>query len=871
MVGSLSLSGIHRALLRTGPRVVSGMLGFVAVSAMAGVLVAAAITPYVVVSSRAVSTASDTFQSLPESLDISVQPQRNTLVAYSGKRAVVIASVYSQNRQEITQADVTPVLKHAVLGAEDVRFYEHGGIDPQGVMRAAIGNLSSGSVRGGGSTLTQQLVKNLCLSDAYKAHPDAATDAKEFAAYTVAAKKCSATTISRKLKEMKLAIGLEKSYSKDEILLAYLNIANFGGTVYGIQSAAQRYYDVDATKLTAVQAASLVAIVQTPTSLRLDIPNNYAANTVRRNYVINAEYSQGWLTAAERDAALAVVEGSANDTLNVQNPRNGCAAANMYAKQFCDYVVKSVPDLVGLGATPQERTANWRLGGYTLYTTLDLRLQKVAQKAIAAYAPAHEPLFDLGASAVTVQAGTGRVLTMAQNKAFDDTGNGNKKTTTAVNFNTDKPYGGSSGFQVGSTYKVFTLINWLESGHGLDDYVQSNPRTVQQADFIDSCHDTGYWQGPYQVKNDAPVASRMSVRNATQNSVNGAFISMGLQLDLCATKKIAVSLGVHLAAGKADGSDVMSNPSSILGTNEIAPLTVAAAYAGVANDGKFCAPIAVTRIVNSAGKELAGQQPSCRQAIPKPIAVAVQSALGSAMARYVSNPHDGTPLIGKTGTTNDSNQTWVTGASTKAATTVWYGNIVGSFPIRHYGYATFGGNQRHLIERAILTKQDALYGGGTFAQPDPIYLRGHPVAVGTYTGMSADVANATIAAHRLLPDPKPEVIVSTAPAGQVVAQLPAAGTTAAQATAVRLTVSDGTGAVVPDVVKTRLSATKAVRLLHAAGFRSVTRQCSVMSTGDSATGAKAPFDGLVIASNPSGRSVVTRTSTITITVLHRQC
>jgi membrane peptidoglycan carboxypeptidase len=642
---------------------------------------------------------------------------------------------------------------------------------------------------------------------------------------------------------MKYAISLEKRYSKNDILLAYLNIANFGGTVYGIESAAERYYNVDAKDLTLEQAASLIAIVQQPDTRRLDIAKNYPANTVRRDSILKRMAQYGYITAAQRDEALAVVEGSKTDTLDIQTPKNGCSAANALAKQFCDYVVKNVVNYTSLGKTAKDRTNAWRIGGYSVYTTLDLKLQDVAQTAVRKYAPADETILKLGASAVSVEVGTGRILTMAQNKRFDDTGNGSKRTTTAVNFNTDQPYGGSSGFQVGSTYKVFTLINWLESGHGLNDSVSSVPRTVNQSQFLDTCYPklTDHpWGGTYKISNDSPAAASNTVRYATAKSINGAFVTMATLLDQCKTKKIAESLGIHTAVTKDDPktkdvveNQLTTNPASILGTNSIAPLAVAAAYAGIANKGVYCAPIAVDKFVDSTGAELPGQAQDCKRAIPEDVAVATESALGTAMDGYQANPRDGTELIGKTGTTQDSNQTWVTGASTKVATSVWYGNITGFYPIRSYYGGGQAGTQRHLILNAILTEQDKLYKGGKFGEPDPssTLVNGATAFVPDVAGKSLGAAKAAIAAAGFS-------IASTSTQPSDVDKGDVSGTSpsgrAPKGSPVTIYVSDGSQASVPSV--TGEDAATAQSDLNGAGFTNVTSVCQATGTVDPTTG-----------------------------------
>lgn len=191
-------------------------------------------------------------------------------------------------------------MKNATLAGEDRRFYEHNGVDVQSVIRAAIGNVASGGIESGASTLTMQLAKNICIQEAIKLE-DADPDASD-AGIT----ECQESSLERKLNEAKLAINLEKEFTKDEILLAYLNIAGFGGNTYGIQAAAQEYFNVNAVDLTLPQAASLIAIVQQPGARSLKTPENYPANQERRDVILGNMLAYGMITQEEHDAAIAL-------------------------------------------------------------------------------------------------------------------------------------------------------------------------------------------------------------------------------------------------------------------------------------------------------------------------------------------------------------------------------------------------------------------------------------------------------------------------------------------------------------------------------------------------------------------------------------
>ncbi len=823
---------------------IAGMLGF---SVLAGILVTVMVTPGLAVSSMAASTTIGVFNDLPEYLDLGKQPQENKIVALDadGVTPVQLATVYSQNREEVTWDEVSQAVKDATVAGEDRRFYEHGGVDVQGLIRAALSNTLSGGVQSGASTLTMQLVKNIYIQQALQKPTE--TERKEAIA------QAQRTEIDRKLKEMKLAIGLEKRYAKDEILLAYLNIAGFGNNTYGIEAAAQRYYGVSAANLDLPQAASLIAIVQQPGIRSLNDPSHYEANKDRRDVILGNMRVENMITAEEYKAALDTPVD--DTTVKLASPANGCIAAVDYAKQFCDYVVKSVKDLKSLGDSEEERLENWKIGGYTVYTTLDIALQQTAQQTLRDYAPADETKLALGASSNFIQVGTGRILVMAQNKGFDDTLDGSGSSNTAINFNTDQPYGGSSGFQVGSTYKVFTLLNWLSHGHGLNEVVDASARTENQASFTDTCD--GPYGGTWKFRNDSGETGTRTVMAATASSVNGAYVSMALKLDLCDTKKIAESLGVHTAI-RTDNpattyveNKILSNPSSILGTNDIAPMTIAAAYAALANNGTFCKPIAVDKIIASDGTELPGQSADCGPSlVTADVAAAAVHAFKGAMNGYVANPRDGIPHFGKTGTTNSSKQTWVVSSSSTVTSITWVGNIVGDFPMRNYRNSMgSGGNLRHLISRIIMTHADQIYGGGDFPAPPESLLIGTGVTLDNFVGQSLENAKSIIEARGLVFSDGGQVD-SDLPVGQVASTDPGAGTVMATGQTVTVYTSNGSMSALPDVVTGNPNFGAAMGTLNTAGFTNVTQYCVV--------NADPLLTGKVVESQPAPGSTYRR-------------
>ncbi|WP_440707949.1 transglycosylase domain-containing protein [Herbiconiux sp. YIM B11900] len=688
-----------------------------ALSVAAALLVTVMAVPAMAVSGVYASRTVDVLDTLPDSIRPSTLAQKSEIYATNADGSTaLLATVFDQNRQEVGWDDISQSVKDAVVSTEDPRFYEHSGVDIASTLRAALGNVASGGVSSGASTITMQYVRNILVQQATQLP----TQAERDAAYADA----TTESLDRKITEMRLAIALEKQYSKEDILLGYLNIANFGGSVYGIEAAAEYYFGVTAAQLTLPQAASLAATVNAPNALRIDEPENIADNTARRNEDILASMlKQKSITQAQYDEAIATPV-----TPNITQPTTGCQAAASGAAYFCDYVTWIVKNDPTFGDTADARWSNFKQGGYKIYTTLDTTLQANADETMKEYIPGSMEDIEIGSTIVTVQPGTGRILAMAQNTTFSDDSSVSAPGVTAVNYNTDIDYGGSSGFQVGSTYKVFALAEWLKQGHTLSDRVSGNETTWDTSTFPNSCMTLG---GSWEPANDGSSRpGTMSVQSALTNSVNNAFVAMAQQLDLCNIKKTAESLGVH----RADGNDLDTQPSSVLGTNEIAPLTMAAAYAGIAANGVYCAPVAIDRIVAPDGSELTPPAANCAQAMDPTIAATLAYAMlgpiesGTATA---SDPGDDITHIGKTGTTDNEKDTWMVGASTAAATAVWVGNVTGNVSLTEVEPNDWTGSTvRHRIWKSVMTENDEVLGGGDFPDPDRELVNGSSTRYG---------------------------------------------------------------------------------------------------------------------------------------------
>ncbi len=850
---------------------VLGVLGF---GILAGVLVTAMVTPAIAVTSMTTQGSINIFENLPDSIKIGEQAQQNQVYALRGGQPVLLATIYKQNRQVVAWNDVSPFLKQAAVDGEDRRFYSHGGVDIPSVARAAIKNTTqSANGTSGSSTLDMQLVKNILVQEAFTTlKGDAQKKAIEAA---------NGATIDRKLKEMKLAIGLDKVYTKQQILLGYLNIVGMGSTTYGVEAAALQYFSVHAKDVTLPQAASLIAIVQNPNSQGLSNPKTYPANQKRRNQILNAMLAAKHITQKQHDDAVATTVQS---YIKPGVVNNGCrTATDLSAAAACDYalgVIKAADNLpVDLGAAPvvdslgansAERRANWDKGGYKIYTTINLDLNDAAQAELQKQAPAEEARFKLGATANTVEGSTGKILVMAQNKIFDDGAAPGATATTAYNFSVDAPYGGANGFETGSTYKVIDLANWLSTGHGLNDLVDGRgPQTYTAKDFSAPC-DPGALPQPFTLQNDGnSPGSYMTVKTALINSVNNAFMRMATQQDLCSIRDTAKSMGAHRGDFKGD---LNIAPSNILGTNEQAPLTMASVAATIGAGGLHCTPIIISKVVNPDGKELPGQPITCNQAITADVAAGVANAMVGSMTGGTSspaNPRDGVPIGGKTGTSPSAHQDWVIATNTKVGSSVWTGNWDSAqTSLKRYNNPVTRGNyystSRFAVMKTLMKAADATgtYKGGAFPSPSGTILGGSSATVPTVDGQSVAQAQKVLSSLNFqYSDGGTEP--SGLPAGRVTRTDPAAGSKVPAGSNVAIYTSDGTLATTMPQV-TGLTRQVADATIASAGF-DPSKISYQWAKGNPLPG-QSDSACIVQASNPSSGSAAAKTDPITLTV-----
>lgn len=822
---------------RTVKGALGGVLGLVGLSAVAGLLVAASVTPVLAMTGIAGSQALTIFEDLPENLQVGAPMQQSTIYATGlDGNPVALASFYEQKRIPVTYDQVAPVMYDAMLSSEDKNFYTHGGINLGATIKAAVGNVA-GTTDRGASTITQQYVKNVqvqeCEQDVDPAAEDYSTQIEQ--CFLDAAVAEGGEGIERKLQEMRYALKIEKEYSKNEILLGYLNIANFGGTIYGIEAAANRYFSTSAANLSLAQAATIAGMVQEPNRFRIDRPggiwtddagvahngdaDGYKDTKDRRDYVLERMLLDGKITQAAHDEAVATPV-----TPVLSEPQQGCGAAGDNA-YFCQYVKAVIENDEAFGATEEERRANLRRGGMEIYTSLDLRVQQTAIDAVRSQVPQSMPGILVGGAGVSVEASTGRILAMAQNTVFNETTEANLANgETSQVFAADKAHGGSTyGFETGSTYKLFTLLSWLESGHSVNQVLDGRLKTFSP---FTKCGD--------RVTNSAKInnfgnsgGSVGSVRQFTAQSLNTGFLAMAQQLDLCDINEVAKRLGVHygngddITVGGTTSNTAPNDPfPTVLGSKSVAPLQMAGAYATVANGGVYCEPRVIDRVVGENGAEITPPAQNCSPQLTPEVAATAAFALRGVMegngTGTRANPFDGTQLIGKTGTA-EKEHTMLVESSTRVTTAVWVGNIDGRVPLNDFrnGDGTRLGDIRYGLARAIQGAANEAYPAEAFPRPDDKLVRQVLTDVPNVVGKSVGEASSIIEAAGFTANVGPAV---DGPAGDVVVAQDPSGQAPSGAT-ITISPSNGQGATVPDV--TGQSKSEAQSALFGAGFSSI--------------------------------------------------
>jgi membrane peptidoglycan carboxypeptidase len=767
-------------------------------STIAGLLSLVMVAPVAAVGGFATSAGFSIFDGLPDYIKPVNASQSSTIYGNLNGQPIALATFFHENRISVDYDAMSPNIRNAAVATEDPRFFQHGGIDVLSLARAAAASATSGLGGPGASTITMQYVKNSLVESA-----NLSGDKEAIAAAT-------AVSIDRKLREMRLAIALEEVATKQEILAGYLNLAFFGNQLNGIEAASNYYFGVKASQLSVPQAALLAGMLKSPNDYKPDNPENLSRAKERRDYVINNMRDEGYITGAE-------AETYKNEPIvpNITKTPAGCEA-NQQTAFYCDYAVWTIRNSPEFGLTLEDRETLLRRGGLEIYTSMDIDLQERTDLVVKRELPIDNQ-WGLGAASVSVEVGTGRILAMSENRIYNQIDD-EDPTTTSVNYSTDRDYGGSSGFQTGSTYKVFVLAEWLSKGYLLGDRVDARKRVWDAEDFSARCGGlVGTWEP--QNSNNAKFVNETVLRSTT-NSINTSYASMAAQLDLCDIRDTAMRFGIK----RSDGNELAYVPSSVLGTNELSPLSLAAAMAAFANSGIYCTPVAIDKVVvRSTKSEMVVPKTQCSVAVTPEVAAAATYAFQQVIAAGTgtrSRTDDDIPLAGKTGTSDKTIQTWMTGFSSKVSTASWVGNVQGAQeldPITVRG--AYGGGIRHEIWRGIMQRANKLYGGDPFPAPPASYLGASSVIVPTVVGMLPEDAEQLIITSGLSAKISQSQVNSALPIGTVAFTDANAGEEVVRGSLVTIYVSRGGTAVVPDVAG--LSIAEATNVLLAAGFPAV--------------------------------------------------
>jgi membrane peptidoglycan carboxypeptidase len=591
-----------------------------------GVLVAAVLLPVTGGLGLAARNSVQAFNDQPCDVEAGVPEQSSVMLARDGS---TIATFYSQNRQVVRASQIPKVMRQAIVAIEDRRFYEHHGVDPEALVRAVVKNQQAGETVQGGSTLTMQYIKNVRLYQAKT--PEEQREAIE-------------QSPGRKLIEARCALELENKLTKDQILTNYLNITYFGAGAYGVEKAARIYFGKPATKLTVPEAAMLAGLVQSP--IRYDPYKSKKAAKARRDTVISDMQSLGYITAKQAAVAKAApVKVKPKPKSSLKDCANASRSI-VNAGFLCDYAKIALRE----AGFPQERLET---GGLRIYTTLDPKIQNSVQGAMP---------FDVWAGrksvAVTdiIQPKTGQVLAFGVSRRY-----GVKKNDGNV---TSNPLNTALTAGAGSTYKVFTLVSALQAKVPLEAFQISvgntytstickngtEPYVVQNAG--------NYKEGPYNLD------------VATYESVNTFFVALldqRFNCDLTGPIRAAQSMGMvqtldakHPGTNLSEGQNYIASKSAAftLGPNGTSPLELSSAYATLANDGKYCPPTPLLKVIGPDGKQIGLPERSCSQRLSPGLAHTVTSVLvkdtsvsgGTAVSAFSGLAGGARPIGGKTGT-----------------------------------------------------------------------------------------------------------------------------------------------------------------------------------------------------------------------------
>lgn len=721
---------------------------------------------------------------LPHIEDYKTRPLAQTTFVYAADGTLITALHAREDRVVLRYAQMPASMRDAAVAIEDRRFYWHHGVDVQAIVRAAYEDAAAGQVVEGGSTITQQLVKNLYVG--------------------------GANTFRRKVDEAALAWQLEDRYTKKEILTQYLNTVYFGEGAYGVEAAAQTYFARSARRLSLAQSAMLAGLITAPN--HFDPYANADAAMGRRNVVLRLMNEQGMIEdpAAYHDALAEPLDVG-------HNPDPG---QERYPYPFfMDYFKRWFLANPAFGASYEDRKKLLFTGGLRVTTTLDPSLQQAAQTAVRSIlAYPNDP----DAALTSIDPRTGYVRAMVGGKDADYWSGAN---AGHVNLATGA---GGSGRQTGSAFKPFALVAALENGM-TPSTVFSAPATIDIPE-----PDGSIWQ----VTNaEGSGYGSMSLGSATVNSVNTVYAQVIHQLGADRVVETAKRMGLRCCTRVGEPrTPLLPYDSAVLGTNEVNTLEMASAYGTLATGGQHVSPIPAISITDALGRVVWQAAPDPKQVVdPQVVAVADDILQDVVLYGTGKSANIGRPQLGKTGTADTHTNAWFVGAVPQLSTSVWVGFQAGSIPMQPptTRITVFGGTwpaeiwrnymlratasmvardfpipQVGYVSVAVDASQDPFCLPNAFTLPSNIqtlqFIDGTQPAKECTTPTSASVvtipsvvgmpeADAQAALEQAGFNVAVEVAASTQPAGTVIYQSPVGGTDAYQTTLVTVTVSAASG------------------------------------------------------------------------------
>jgi penicillin-binding protein 1A len=616
--------------------------------------------------------------------------QRSIILDRYGKPMQVLYA--TEDRAPVTLRDVSSAAVSAVISIEDRTFFSHRGIDPKSILRALFKDVHSGEVLQGASTITQQLVKNTLIDNPKR-------------------------DLKRKVREAVLAIRLEETYTKNDILERYLNTVYFGRDAYGIRAASERYFEEQPSQLSIPQAALLAGMISAPSGY--DPVLHPQAARARRHQVLVAMHETGVIG----DAAVKLYD-------KVPLPTHTYNAANTAPQSyFVSEVVQRLLADPRLGPDLPTRRNLIYHGGLRITTTYDPTLQYQAEQAVKTTiaAAARQPNIPVTGALVAIDNSNGAVRAMVSGSG-DEAGQG----YLAQQFN----YATGSNRQVGSSFKVFTLATALENGYSPDDTIDgSSGCTIPPGLTNDG--------KPYSPGGEG--GGVMTLKHAITDSINCAFVHLivALGADPTDPNNLNAEGPKRGQAGPQKVIDVahqmgVTNPnlkpytSLTLGTEGVSPLDMASAYSTLANDGVHKPPVFYTKVQGPDGKivfQIGPNGDHPKQVMPVNIArTETQMLFGpvrdGTAARTLGNfPR---PVAGKTGTTDENVDAWFVGYSPQITTAVWMGDPAGEISMNpFFGAEVFGGTIPARIWDAFMTEALAPLPVAQFAEPDESFWPPH--------------------------------------------------------------------------------------------------------------------------------------------------